>query len=882
MDIYRFTNSKVHFLSNRAILALAALFIIIMTIGYFTLRMGIDEFINYANEQRKSALKDKVNLALSAIKPIREKLKNEKIDKKLAEIEAIKILNNLIYKDEFGQNYIFMNKIDGTVLVRPFRPQDIGKNVININDSKGNKYMKMLSDNAIKHPNGAFTKYYFPKPITKNEEEKLSYAVYISEFDAYIGTGTYMSTATTMQIDFMKEWMFWALLFGFLLTIPIGLALIILRKRTHQLRDEFIKNIGNTKKIIKQEEDLRITLDSIGDAVIATDEYGIITRFNYVASQITAFSSEEALGKHITKILNIYSKDTGDNVICPVDFVIKNSEKQILTDDIILVSNSGDIFNVNISSAPILNIENECIGAVVIIRNITEETLLKSSSEQNSNNFRIIFDSSPFSITITSAITGEYLLVNKQFEKHTGFKKEEIIGKSVIDIGMVERDENYFKAIKVLEVEKKIDNAFYTSKTKAGEIRSGVYSSRIITYNDEPAVLSLIVDLTETLKLQDQLHHAQKMDAIGQLAGGIAHDFNNMLAGILGSAEILSMPKLDPEKREKYIKIIIDSTQRAGDLTKKLLTFARKGRIESTPVNSNKALEDALELLMRSLDKKISLITEFNAKKTTIVGDLSQLMNIFLNLGINASHAMPNGGTIKFTNRNVYLDKNFCDASNFELIPGEYVLYEVIDDGVGIAPENLSKIFDPFFTTKDKSKGTGLGLSTVFGAVQQHKGAVSVYSELNKGTVFHIYLPLINSDQEVFDEEQKAIKGSGNILIIDDEEVIRITANAILDNLGYQVYMASDGLSGIKKYHELQDSIDLIILDMIMPGMNGKECFYELKKINPNAKIIISSGFSREEDLIELKEAGLQAFIRKPFHTADLSLKISEILNKNA
>lgn len=166
--------------------------------------------------------------------------------------------------------------------------------------------------------------------------------------------------------------------------------------------------------------------------------------------------------------------------------------------------------------------------------------------------------------------------------------------------------------------------------------------------------------------------------------------------------------------------------------------------------------------------------------------------------------------------------------------------------------------------------------------MQQHKGAVSVYSELNKGTVFHIYLPLISSDQEVFDQEQKAIKGSGNILIIDDEEVIRITANAILQNLGYQVFMAADGLSGINIYNELHDSIDLIILDMILPGMNGKECFYELKKINSNAKIIISSGFSREEDLIELKEAGLKAFIRKPFHTADLSLKISEVINKNA
>ncbi len=382
----------------------------------------------------------------------------------------------------------------------------------------------------------------------------------------------------------------------------------------------------------------------------------------------------------------------------------------------------------------------------------------------------------------------------------------------------------------------------------------------------------------EKSELESQLHHAQRMEAIGTLAGGVAHDFNNMLGGILGATELLAFYLPDDAKAKQLHQTILDSAIRASDLTKQLLTFSRQSTKVSTAVNFHKIVQETVTLIKRTLDKRISLEINLSAERSIIVGDPSLLHNALLNLCINASQAMPEGGTLCLNTQETWLDEHFCNASSFELHPGRYIEVEVRDNGCGMPQENMGRIFEPFFTTKEKGKGTGLGLSSVYGTVQQHSGSITVYSEKGVGSVFQILLPLAEKAKICEMPEGEVKRGSGSILVVDDEEIMRSTAKAILEALGYEVILAEDGQVALELFSQEKDRIDLVLLDMIMPVMNGRECFERLKKQDPQVNVILSSGFSTEDDLQEMKKSGLKGFIHKPYLTSRLSQIVHEVL----
>ncbi len=390
----------------------------------------------------------------------------------------------------------------------------------------------------------------------------------------------------------------------------------------------------------------------------------------------------------------------------------------------------------------------------------------------------------------------------------------------------------------------------------------------LVDDNTRGAVLQ-IDDVTEQHEIRQELAHSRKLDAIGQLAGGVAHDFNNMLAGILGAAELLYMQLDDNEKAKNYLKLIIQSGKRAGDLTGKLLSFARKGKVESTAVSVEDALNSAVSILEHSLDKKVAITTTIEAENSFVVGDLSQIQNALINLGVNSGLAMPEGGELSFTITQTELDGAYCLASPFDIEPGLYIEVIVRDTGIGIPFDNIHRIFEPFYTTRPQGGGSGLGLSAVYGTVQQHNGAITVSSEEETGTIFQLFLPLAENqcllkDAPLIGKEKEALRGSGIILVIDDEDVIRTTAGSILESLGYRVLMAENGRQGLELFQSEHQSIDLVLVDMVMPEMNGQECFFHMKEIDPDVRVILASGFSRDADLDELKKAGLKGFLRKP------------------
>ncbi len=397
----------------------------------------------------------------------------------------------------------------------------------------------------------------------------------------------------------------------------------------------------------------------------------------------------------------------------------------------------------------------------------------------------------------------------------------------------------------------------------------------LVPFLEKGAVI-IIDDVTDRVEMEMRLRQSQKMDAVGQLAGGIAHDFNNMLSGILGSAELLRLRAGD--KDTKLLDTIVKASNRAGELIQKLLAFARKENIDFSPIDCHSVIEDAVKILQHTIDKRIVIENNLNAKNSIVDGDWSLLENVILNIGINGGHAMKDGGTLYITTSNIFVNK--ASASDIpELIAGEYLQLIIKDTGFGIEQDTLKHIFEPFFTTKKQNEGTGLGLAAAYGAITQHKGTILVDSEIGRGTSFTILLPLSLETQEIKSYLPKEIiQGEGRILLIDDEQIVRDTTRLALEDFGYTVIMAKNGLEGIEIFKKEKEQIDLVILDMLMPKMNGRECFANLQQIDQDVKVIMSSGFTHDADFAEVKKSGLKGFIRKPHNMIELSEIVAKVI----
>ena len=362
-------------------------------------------------------------------------------------------------------------------------------------------------------------------------------------------------------------------------------------------------------------------------------------------------------------------------------------------------------------------------------------------------------------------------------------------------------------------------------------------------------------DVSGVFKLQKQLEHSQRMDAVGQLAGGIAHDFNNVLGGIMGSSELLDVYIEGNENALKMNHIIQDATERAARLIKQLLAFSRKNVVDQSNLDLHEVVAESVGLLEHTIDKRIEISRDLRASCSQVTGDISMLQSIIINMGINASHAISGKGSLRLATKNVDFDESYCQSSPFSLEPGHYIELSIEDNGSGMPETVVSHIFEPFFTTKPQGKGTGLGLSTVYGTVKQHGGEIRVYSEEGEGTTFYVSLPLAVEEEQTENTTSAEIPaGSGTVLVVDDVDIMRITAEELLKDAGYNVITAEDGLDALHIYSAAPDSIDLVLLDLVMPRMGGRECFQELRKISPGLPVILSSGFVNSEGLSVYKK----------------------------
>ncbi len=512
--------------------------------------------------------------------------------------------------------------------------------------------------------------------------------------------------------------------------------------------------VQKQKDLTESEENLRITLNSIGDCVITTDTNGIITGMNPAAEALVEQPRHEAKGRTLHDVLPLFNSKTKEPILDITHEVLISGITLNLPPKAILILQNGREKFVADSAAPIRNPSGEITGCVLVLRDITE--------------------------------------------KH---------------------------------------------------------------------------------QLENRLAQSQKMDALGQMAGGIAHDFNNMLTPILGAADILHKEDVNEERRKKYAGMISTAAQRAAGLTQQMLTFSRKAPSSTNVIDLRDIMDESRAMLHHAIGANISIRTQRPLQSMMILGDTSQIQNIFFNLALNARDAMPKTGTLTFQMKQTLLDSEFCRLHSHEVEPGSYIEVQISDTGEGIDAENLSKIFDPFFTTKEAGKGTGLGLASVYGVMKKHNGMVSVYSEKEQGTVFHLYFPETQKQKpkKVHKPLEKPAENS-IVLLIDDDKNVRLVSAALLETIGYTVICAESGAEGLELYKTHQQELSIVILDLVMPEMNGEETFSKLRKIDPNATILIISGFDADESVAGLIGAGAAGFLQKPFKLNPLAKAMQRAL----
>jgi len=598
---------------------------------------------------------------------------------------------------------------------------------------------------------------------------------------------------------------------------------------------------------------------------------------NKKMEELTGFKKEELTGE----------KKRWDYFVAPSDIAIlkSNLQKRLLDPstapknyECSIVTKSRNVKNIYLTATMIPGTQISLVSMMDITGRKKAEEALRESEEK----YREIFENAIEGIYQTTP-EGQCLGVNPALTRILGYESPAELRDTISDIG----SQLYVDPSRRLEFKRLLSENGMVRAFEAQLIRKdkntvwGEINATVIR-NQEGNIVSYqgtVMDITEKKRLEMQLQQAQKMKAIGTLAGGIAHDFNNLLMGIQGYVSLMLLDIDSSHPHYERLKAIQEQVVSGADLTGQLLGFARGGRYVVKPANMNDILQQTSSLFWRT-KKEISVFQKYRKDLWPVEVDRGQMDQLFMNLYMNAWQAMPGGGEITITTENVFWDnKNPLPDSG---VGGRYVKISIADTGTGMDQSTKERIFDPFFTTKGMGRGgTGLGLATVYGIVKGHNGMIDVYSELGEGTTFTIYLPV--SDKEIVTEktsvENFVPKGVETVLLVDDETAVLEVCKQMLESLGYRVYLAQNGEEAIAVYMEKRNQIDLIILDMIMPGMSGGETFDRFRKINPEIRVLLSSGYSIDGEAQQIIDRGCRGFLQKPFQLKMLAQNVRKILN---
>ncbi|HOO44960.1 MAG TPA: PAS domain S-box protein [Deltaproteobacteria bacterium] len=645
---------------------------------------------------------------------------------------------------------------------------------------------------------------------------------------------------------------------------PSG-VLFIARDITERQRTE--------EKIRKSEERYRTIFESTATANIIVAEDSTILMANNDFADLCGYSKQELEGNmswtvfihsdDLARMKTYHQKRRTDPESAPSSYEFR------------AINRRGEVLNLLLSTAVIPE-TNESIVSMIDISAWKRSEQAKIESEAR---FKELAELLPETVYEADK-DGVFLYVNKTGFEKFGYTCEDInTGKSVFDMIIPVDHPRMIATYERLAKGEQVGLGEYTARRKDGSTFPALVHATAIFHEGKPVGhRGFVIDISEKKNLEDQLIRAQKLEAIGTLAGGIAHDFNNLLMGILGSISLILMQTDQKNPIHDRLKSIEEYVQRGSDLTKQLLGFARGGKYEVRPTDLGEFTRESSELFGRT-KKEIRIHHKAHEGLWTVEVDRGQIEQVLLNLYVNAWHAMPHGGDLYLSVENVELDS--VSVRPYEIEPGRFVKVTVTDTGTGMDEATKSRIFEPFFTTKERGRGTGLGLASAYGIIKNHGGFINVESERNVGTTFMIYLPASVKPADISPVAKEELsRGKETILLIDDEEMILEVSAKMLEQLGYHVIVASGGKMGVQTYKQNRDRIDLVILDMVMPDLSGKESFDELIRIDPEVKVLLSSGYSLGSQAEEIMQKGCRGFIQKPFTLTVLSGKIREILEK--
>lgn len=592
---------------------------------------------------------------------------------------------------------------------------------------------------------------------------------------------------------------------------------------------------------------------------------GRIQGWNKAAEKCLGYSSAEAIGMHLTDFIEPHSVEgAGQRLRAAVD----------LTGSFSGITRA---FHKD-GSARFLRYQNDVVkgeaGDIIVIQglgnDVTEEYRLRKAMVASQEKFSSVFHNCPDGLILIRIADKKVIDTNKTFQQLLQLQEEPEQSTEPMESWKPLHDYDSF----IQSLDRREELALFETQLlkKNGDRLPVLISTRFFQLDEENCLLMIVRDATqsrreenERLELQSQLLQIQKMDSIGQLAGGVAHDVNNMVGAIQGFAELIRDKSDKQDRRYYYANQIVVSANRAADLTSNLLAFSRNTKIEAVSVNMVDIIENTQALFVQAIFPLIIVKFLHHKDHYIIEGDTGHLEAAVMNLLINARDAMPDGGTLMLKLEQIYLTQTQSQKIDPELAEGNYVRLIVRDTGCGIAEEIQDKVILPFFTTKEAGQGTGLGLSSVYGTVKSHQGAMTIESSSGQGTIMSLYFP---SSEEIHATEDEIdtpfISGEGVVLIVDDEEQMRLMAQETLEHAGYKTLLATNGAEAVRLYARHRDIIDLVVLDLVMPIMNGTDTLQALRTFDSKAKVLIMTGYTSEQHR-ELIAQGAMAIMMKPF-----------------
>jgi two-component system cell cycle sensor histidine kinase/response regulator CckA len=660
---------------------------------------------------------------------------------------------------------------------------------------------------------------------------------------------------------------------GILVLLLLGTTMYL--GRTTTALDEMHRRESHERATVET------TLQSIGDAIIATDSGGAITFMNRAAEALTGWPASEVTGRPLTTVIQLVSETSGATLGDAVTELAQRKNAAGGLDRLLLRARDGRQVPVDDSTAPIRHRTGAMAGAVLVLRDATERRQAERDLEESERRYRLLFENNPQPMWVFDLETLAFLAVNDAAVRNYGYSREEFLAMTLKDIRPAEDIPKLLDDVRVSPGQLHSSRGWRHQK-KDGSIIQVEIIAHPIEFAGRSARLVLASDVTERQKLEEQFRQAQRLESVGRLAGGVAHDFNNLLTVISGYTEMAISELAADSEVSVNLREVRAAGERAAALTQQLLAFSRKQLVQPVVLNINDTIVGIEKMLRRLIGEDVELVSKLEPVLGNVKADGRQIEQIIMNLAVNARDAMPNGGSLVIETANVLFDGAYV-AAHPDVSVGRFVMVAASDTGMGMTPEVKARIFEPFFTTKEVGSGTGLGLATVYGMVRQAGGWIWVYSEVGRGATFKIYLPVCDEPAQVEERPQKIdARGRETILLVEDQPEVRALAVAGLERFGYRVISAGSGADALSLCQQMPESIDLLVTDVIMPGMNGRALADQLTILRPGLRVLFMSGYT--ENAIahhRVLEPGV-AFIQKPFTPDSLAEKVREVLGQRS